>query len=85
MVVRRRAIQRRLDPPIVVLPDGAPTELVDLHRALAALPERQRTVLVLRYVHDLPDAEIAVIVGCRPATVRSSAARGLRSLRKDLA
>jgi RNA polymerase sigma factor (sigma-70 family) len=84
MVLRRRATGRRLDPPRPVLPVDAPTELVELHVALGRLPARQRVVVVLRYLHDLPDAQIAEVVGCRPATVRSAAARALRTLRKDL-
>lgn len=50
-------------------------------RALAVLPTRQRTVLVLRYLEDWPDAEIAALLGCAEATVRSQAARGLARLR----
>ena len=84
MVLRRRATSQRLDPPQVAVPVDAPAELADLHAALRRLPERQRVVVVLRYLHDLPDPEIAELVGCRPATVRSSAARALRSLRRDL-
>lgn len=52
-----------------------------LRRALSALPPGQRTVLVLRYFEDLPDASIAALLGCRPVTVRSQAARGLAALR----
>lgn len=52
-------------------------------KALAALPDRQRTVLVLRYYEGLPDADIAGIVGCRRTTVRSLAARGRSALRTD--
>ena len=84
MTLRRREAQRRLDPPQPMMPVDAPTELIELHRALVGLPERQRIVLVLRYFHDLPDIEIAELVECRPATVRSLATRGLRSLRKEL-
>ncbi len=57
-----------------MVPVDAPTELIELHRALMSLPARQRVVLVLRYFHDLPDPEIAELVECRPATVRSLAA-----------
>jgi RNA polymerase sigma-70 factor (sigma-E family) len=53
-----------------------------LRRALARLPARQRAVLVLRYLEDLPDAEIAVVLGCEQATVRSLASRGLAALRQ---
>lgn len=57
------------------------TERDALRRALAALPPGQRAVLVLRYLEDLPDDEIAGLLGCRPATVRSQAMRGLAALR----
>ncbi|GIH99698.1 SigE family RNA polymerase sigma factor [Planobispora takensis] len=50
---------------------------------LAALPARQRAVLVLRYFADLPDAQIAEILGCSVATVRSQAGRALAKLRVD--
>jgi len=56
-----------------------------LRRALAQLPVRQRTVLVLRYYEDLPDARIAQLMDCAPGTVRSQAARGLAALRPLLA
>jgi RNA polymerase sigma-70 factor (sigma-E family) len=52
-----------------------------LRRALALVPLRQRAVLVLRYLEDLPDATIATLLGCSPGTVRSHAARGLAALR----
>ena len=52
-----------------------------LRRALAQLPVRQRTVLVLRYYEDWPDARIAEVMDCAPGTVRSQAARGLAALR----
>lgn len=52
-----------------------------LRRALAQLPVRQRTVLVLRYYEDLPDARIAELMDCTPGTVRSQASRGLAALR----
>lgn len=49
--------------------------------ALRALGRRQRAVLVLRYFEDRDDAEIADLLGCTTATVRSQAARGLARLR----
>jgi RNA polymerase sigma-70 factor (sigma-E family) len=58
------------------------TERDAMWRALAQLSPRQRSVLVLRYYERVPDGEIAELLGCRPATVRSSAARGLAQLRK---
>ena len=47
-----------------------------LGAALATLPYRQRAALVLRYYSDLPDAEIAVALGCRPGTVARSSTGG---------
>jgi RNA polymerase sigma factor (sigma-70 family) len=38
-------------------------------RALLGLPERQRAAIVLRFYEDLPEAEVAEILRCRPGTV----------------
>ncbi len=51
---------------------------------LLALPERQRTAIVLRFYEDLPEAEIAVLLDCRPTTVRTLIHRGLAALRKEV-
>jgi len=56
-----------------------------VRQALASLPVRQRTVLVLRYYCDLSEREIAEEMGCQPGTVKSQAARGLAALRARLA
>jgi len=65
-------------------PDG--TEELHLRQvlvqALAALPPRQRVVLVLRYWEQLSEAEIATALGCSTGTVKSSASRGLARLRE---
>jgi RNA polymerase sigma-70 factor (sigma-E family) len=50
-------------------------------RALAKLPPRQRAVVVLRYYEDLSEADIAATLGCATGTVKSQAAKALRSLR----
>lgn len=52
-----------------------------LWQALGGLSSRQRAVLVLRYYEQLPDAQIAELLGVKDATVRSLALRGLTSLR----
>jgi RNA polymerase sigma-70 factor (sigma-E family) len=51
---------------------------------LGTLPRVQRAVLVLRYYLDLPDPEIADLVGCAPSTVRVHAFRALAALRARL-
>jgi len=52
--------------------------------ALLRLSPRQRAAVVLRYYEDLPERQIAELLGCRPGTVKSLLARGLDSLRTDL-
>lgn len=56
----------------------------ELAQQLAALPPRQRTVLVMQYYGGWSDREIAVAIGCRPSTVRAYASRGLAALRVSL-
>lgn len=56
--------------------------LVELRDALIALPIRQRSAIVLRYLCDLPDEEIAANLKCRRATVRTLVRRGLAELRE---
>jgi RNA polymerase sigma-70 factor (sigma-E family) len=56
-----------------------------LTQALARLPRRQRQVVVLRYYDDLPEREVAALLGCSPGTVKSQAAKGLAKLRAALA
>ena len=83
MALRRRATERRHAGDTTTRID-APTELVELRDALDRLSERERAVVVLRYFVDLPDREIAELLGCRPTTVRSLVHRSLRKLRKEL-
>ena len=65
------------------VPDSA-DQIADrdyLLRSLAALPPRQRAVLVLRYFDELSEVETARMLGCSLGTVKSQAARGLARLR----
>jgi len=56
-----------------------------LARALDSLSHEQRSVLVLTYFHDLPYAEIALIVGCPVDTVKTRMFHARRRLRARLA
>ena len=56
----------------------------DLVEALRGLPVRQREAVVLRYVVDLPEADVAAAMGCSVGTVKSSTSRGLDALRARL-
>jgi RNA polymerase sigma-70 factor (sigma-E family) len=49
---------------------------------LAGLSRRQRAVLVLRFYEGRSDEEIAEILGCTAATVRSHVSRALAGLRQ---
>jgi RNA polymerase sigma-70 factor (sigma-E family) len=81
--LRRRAelSERRLTEPAAPAPLDRHHEL---HAALAALPPRQRAVLVLRYFLDLSEAEVAAALQCSLGTVKSTAARGLARLEQTL-
>ena len=78
--VERRYAERQTEPPPVGSPDVAEREV--LRAALMALPERQRTAVVLRYYEDLSEAQTAELMRCRTAAVRSLVARGMASLRE---
>lgn len=61
-----------------------PPEVDGMWELLTRLPPRQRAVLVLRFYEDHTEAEIADLLGCRPGTVKSLAARGLTRLQREL-
>ncbi len=70
-------------------PNQAADERVEdrdsLRGALMALPVRQRSAIALRYYLDLPEAEIADLLGCRVGAVKALLHRGLDSLRAGVA
>jgi RNA polymerase sigma-70 factor (sigma-E family) len=86
---RRRA--RRPETVMAQVPDravrdelaGADSRLA-LREALLALPPSKRAVLVLRYLEDLPEAQVAAILGCSVGTVRSQTHKAIRQLRSVL-
>ncbi|MBX5494205.1 MAG: sigma-70 family RNA polymerase sigma factor [Bryobacteraceae bacterium] len=55
-----------------------------LRRLIAALPERQRVIVVLRYQEDMDPSEIAAVLDMPVATVKSYLYRALSVLRKEL-
>jgi len=86
----------RRESPVASVPDVAPAIWDDgdpadryalgalVRDALAVLPRQQRSVLVLRYIEDLPEAKVAELLGCTAGTVKTHAHRGLRALRAAL-
>jgi RNA polymerase sigma-70 factor (sigma-E family) len=78
---RRQKLERERRPRPAEPARQEPDELWD---ALATLKDRPRAAIVLRYYADLPDAEIAEILGCRVPTVRTTIHRALAALRKEI-
>jgi RNA polymerase sigma-70 factor (sigma-E family) len=85
--LRRRMAERRARARLAarsagthIDPDRA--DAVAIRQAVAALPRRQRTALVLRYYADLPVAEVAALMGCAPGTVKSLTSKALAALRQ---
>lgn len=80
----------RRETPTGELPDTVLADFADgqalaaqVRQALQALPQRQRVALVLRYCADLPEAEVAQLLGCSPGTVKTHTRRGLQALREN--
>ena len=74
------ATLERLAPPATTAQPYDPV----LDAALAALPARQRAVVVLRYWCDLSEEEIAHTLGISRGTVKSHTARALAAVRQRL-
>lgn len=68
--------ERRIDMELL---RGEQSAYLDL--CLESLSVRERTALVLRDVEDLPANEVAEILGCSPATVRSHIANARTKFR----
>lgn len=80
---RRRHESLVADVPDRPLPDrGVSTDALVLRDALRALPPRQRAVVVLRHYEDLPEREVAAVLGCSLGTVKSQHAKALEKLRR---
>jgi len=81
----------RLEPPPVPGALGDPEaraaaseRAVVLERAIAALPEAHRAVVLLTYRHDLTSREVAEVLGCGDQEVRSRLSYARRLLRERL-
>lgn len=85
--VRRRSRDRLFEPPhaeSAVAVAAPPEDGVVVWHALSSLSVRQRHAVLLRYEADMSEREIAVILGCRPGTVKSLLSRALVKLRQEM-
>jgi RNA polymerase sigma-70 factor (sigma-E family) len=86
---RRRSFAER---PVAEIPERATADPASqvaetdaMWGLLRTLSRSPRAVIVLRYYEDLPDAEIARLLGCSESTVRVHAFHALKKLRAALA
>jgi RNA polymerase sigma-70 factor (ECF subfamily) len=82
-LAERRARQRLGTAPVTALA-GPHGDTVDVERAVAALPRRQREVVVLRYLLDLNTAETATTLRISEGTVKSELSRARAALAERL-
>jgi RNA polymerase sigma-70 factor, ECF subfamily len=84
-----RRSERRRDR-VADLDDGAADNTravatrVSVRDAIAALPARQRQAVVLRYLADLPLADVAEAMGCAIGTVKATLHQALQNMRVEL-
>ncbi|MET7421243.1 SigE family RNA polymerase sigma factor [Dactylosporangium sp. NPDC005555] len=83
----RRPETLTAEPPEKAVAD--PSERTDLRLvlrdALRVLTPRQRAVIVLRYLDDMTEQQVAELLGCSTGTVASLTSRALSKLRRAAA
>jgi len=80
----RRLERRRPTEQIAVDSSGAVVTRLSVRDAIATLPPRQRQAVVLRYLADLPLADVANAMGCALGTVKATLHEALRAMRVEL-
>jgi RNA polymerase sigma-70 factor (ECF subfamily) len=80
--LERRALERSTDLRSMAAP-GLDPEL-ELRDAVASLPDRQRTVVALRYGADMTETQIAELLGIAPGTVSATLNHARVQLRRAL-
>ena len=87
---RRRVAEARADRRLQIehrreqVASLDPADAVTIRTAVASLPRRQRSVLILRYYLDLPVREVAAAMECPEGTVKTLTRKAISSLRNRL-
>jgi DNA-directed RNA polymerase specialized sigma24 family protein len=76
---RRRGLEQRLLPRLF-LRTNVPAPAGEVWELVQALPARQRIAIVLRYVADLDEREVAEVMGISRGTVASTLSAARRNL-----
>lgn len=86
VIDHHRATTRRPTPVDEVPEAGASAAGLDgsVWASVARLPDKQRGAIALRYLGDLPYAEIAAALDCSEAAARQNVRAGLASLRVEV-
>jgi RNA polymerase sigma-70 factor (ECF subfamily) len=81
-VVRRRQVV--IQPSVVGSVEDSSVDRVAVLAAVRRLPRRQREVIVLSYLSDVAESDVARVLGISNGTVKTHLHRGLSALRKSL-
>jgi RNA polymerase sigma-70 factor, ECF subfamily len=89
--VARNLLRRRREIPVEEPSEagGAASDqdreaVMDVLAALGELPDRQRVAVTLRYLQDMPYAEISGVTGWPEGTAKTLVRRGLMRLRRSM-
>jgi RNA polymerase sigma-70 factor (ECF subfamily) len=88
MNTARRRLTREQRAPVTVPisavdPVGAVATRLSVRDAISTLPRRQREAVVLRYLADLPLADVAEAMDCAVGTVKATLHQALATLRVE--
>lgn len=82
-LMARRVMLRLANEPTLFHSSADTADAIAVRQAVAKLPRRQRTVLVLRYYLDLSLLETAEVMECPAGTVKTLTRKAIAALRQD--
>ena len=83
-LLKRNTRRAQFASPPPRLLDEEVTDRLALRSGLAGLSRRQREVITLRYLADMPEAEVAEVLGLELGTVKQHASRARAALKDAL-